>query len=292
MASVGLLRGVITVWGSVGEADRNSTGHRLRKSLIGYAVERQRLHLVCETQAMAEIWRQDGAGDAVSVIPYGLETVGSSINRDTAREALGIDSDARMVLLFGTHRDDKDYRTVIRAAKLLPVPPLLLFAGKCLGATSPSKLCANEGYARFLAIDEYIPRDQVPLYFRAADVTVLPYPAIIGSGVVVEACSYGCPIVASNGGHLEQFVRSNDVGEVYEAGSAESLRAALSRAFDTERQNTIRERMAAVAESHSMRRVIGAYLDIFSRFRACGRDCPPPTCGENSVLQQQPGVHK
>ena len=45
-------------------------------------------------------------------------------------------------------------------------------------------------------------------FFRASDVIVLPYPADFerGSGIVIEACSYGCPIVASSGGYLERIL--------------------------------------------------------------------------------------
>jgi glycosyltransferase involved in cell wall biosynthesis len=273
LAGLGFFRGVVTVFGMVPKVNRGSVIHWLRTKIIGHAVKRRRLRVVCETETVAEFWRLSGGGNAVSVIPYALESVGSPINRDDARKSLGISPEEPLVLLFGIHREDKDYKTVILAAKSLAASPLLLFAGKSLSAPSPSRLCADAGYSRYLAIDEFIPRDKLPLFFRASDVIVLPYPADFerGSGLVIEACSYGCPIVASSGGYLERFVRSNDIGETYEAGNPLSLCAALTRALDSERQSAIRARMPRIAEDHSMRKLVNSYIVSFSLLNDAGK---------------------
>ena len=43
---------------------------------------------------------------------------------------------------------------------------------------------------------DFIPDDEVPLYFSAADMTILPYTNILNSGVLLLSLSFDTPVIA------------------------------------------------------------------------------------------------
>jgi len=47
---------------------------------------------------------------------------------------------------------------------------------------------------------EFVPDEQTELYFKAADITVLPYTEVFQSGVLFLAYSFGLPVIASDVG--------------------------------------------------------------------------------------------
>jgi glycosyltransferase involved in cell wall biosynthesis len=61
-------------------------------------------------------------------------------------------------------------------------------------------------------VDRYVPNEEVPSYFRAADLVTLPYTAATQSGVLQLALGFGLPVVATRvGGLAEAVVEGEDV---------------------------------------------------------------------------------
>ncbi len=56
----------------------------------------------------------------------------------------------------------------------------------------------------------YIPFEDVPRYFAAADVLVLPYRHVSQSGVLFLALALGLPVVATRVGALPEVVRDGE----------------------------------------------------------------------------------
>jgi beta-1,4-mannosyltransferase len=52
---------------------------------------------------------------------------------------------------------------------------------------------------------DFIPQDQAQLYFRAADLVVLPYREILNSGSALLALSFDCPILVPLRGTLGEL---------------------------------------------------------------------------------------
>ena len=61
-----------------------------------------------------------------------------------------------------------------------------------------------EDCVRFVA--DYIPNDQVALYFSAADVVVLPYLSATQSGIAQIAYNFDKPVIATNVGGLAEVI--------------------------------------------------------------------------------------
>ena len=75
-----------------------------------------------------------------------------------------------------------------------------------------------------------MPNEQVRSVIATAKVLVLPSECWEGMPMtILESFAEGTPCVVSNLGALPEYVRNGELGEVFEAGNAESLAAAIKR---------------------------------------------------------------
>lgn len=146
-----------------------------------------------------------------------------------AKRHLGLDG-KRVVLFFGYIRPYKGLATLIEAfARLDASDAVLLIVGECYeNPERYHRLIAASGVAdRIGWIAEYVPNEDVPLYYTAADVVVLPYHSGTQSGVQRIAFAFGKPVVVTDVGGLAEDVRRYDAGLVVPPHDAAALAAAL-----------------------------------------------------------------
>lgn len=189
------------------------------------AFDTGRLTFIVETEAVREAW-QDLSCEHVVHIPAALPwNRHQPVPQSEARSMLELPEDKTICLFFGTHRVGKDYETAIRAAKASSSQPFLLFAGPVISGNDPAALTASIGYRNSASWNGYFPDDKVPLLFDAADVVMLPYADNYtkGSAVLLQACHFRKPVIATNTGHLREFVELNSNGLLYASGSVQEL---------------------------------------------------------------------
>ncbi|GIV55429.1 MAG: glycosyl transferase [Candidatus Kapaibacterium sp.] len=148
---------------------------------------------------------------------------------ETAKEALGL-SGKRVLLFFGYIRPYKGLATLIEAFSMLDAPnTVLLIVGECYENPQTYRdLIARSGVAdRIRWVAEYVPNEDVPLYYTAADVVVLPYHSGTQSGVQRIAFAFGKPVVVTDVGGLAEDVRAYNAGVVVPPGDASALASAL-----------------------------------------------------------------
>jgi D-inositol-3-phosphate glycosyltransferase len=78
---------------------------------------------------------------------------------------------------------------------------------------------------------QYHAADVKPLFFRAADVIVLPYREIYSSGVLVNTMKYGTPMIVSDKPLFREFLSDGHDCLMFENENASSLTEALTKAF-------------------------------------------------------------
>lgn len=139
------------------------------------------------------------------VVPHGVGSEGPcgavpAQIQDRARQTLGVDNRALLVLCFGFVAPYKGLELVLEAARLAGPGVQLVVAG----AEHPR--LAGQGYlsglrehwgevARFTG---WVPDSEVPAWFEAADVALLPYPQpFSSSGVLALALAHGTPLLLS-----------------------------------------------------------------------------------------------
>jgi glycosyltransferase involved in cell wall biosynthesis len=130
----------------------------------------------------------------VAFIPHGHYRgiyLGEDMGRDEARERLGVAGDGPMFLFFGQIRPYKGIENLLHAfSRVDNAEARLIIAG--LPRSTTIRQTLEERAARdrriHLRLDS-IPSAQVSRYFRAADLTVLPYRKLTNSGVALLSLS-------------------------------------------------------------------------------------------------------
>ena len=168
------------------------------------------------------------------------DNFGEPIPKEEARQKLGIDTNARIVLFFGFIRKYKGLDILFEAMNLLhPTPgvasgaPKLLVAGEFYEDAKPFQ----EQIKRLNIEDslilrtDFIPDSEVKYYMCAADVVIQPYRNATQSGVTPLAYHFEKPMIVTNVGSLPTLVPHEKVGLVCEPEPA-SLAAAITRYFE------------------------------------------------------------
>lgn len=172
-------------------------------------------------------------GDRAVVIPHGeyggLARRGGSAERGASREALGIDREVPVTLMFGQLRTDKGLDDLAEAVGRVP-PVHLLVAGQDAGALKD----AEQGLARLrvegrLTVREgFLELGEVAMVFAAADTVALPYRAASQSGVLLLAYGFERPVIVYPSGGLVEAVQDGQTGWVCARADVDALAAALA----------------------------------------------------------------
>lgn len=171
------------------------------------------------------------ASSRIRVVPMGLYDHHRRVDRDAARQALGIDG-GDVILSFGLIRPYKGIPYLIRAFGDLPRETAqsawLLLVGEIWEdrASVERAIAASPYRDRITLVDRYVSDAEVGTYFSAADIVVLPYLRASQSAVAHVAMAFGKPIIVSRVGGLQEsmagyggtyFVPPADPGAIRDA---------------------------------------------------------------------------
>lgn len=169
--------------------------------------------------------------DRIRVVPHGHfgDAYPPPLDQRAARERMGIDPEAQVLLFFGQIRRYKGISALLNAFKGLVSERLrLIIAGQpkpaALGAELQTEASKDD---RVITELGFIPDDLLIVNISACDVVVLPYKDALTSGAAILAATYGKPIVAPRLGCMRDF--PDDAGLFYDPNSPGGLKNALER---------------------------------------------------------------
>lgn len=81
-------------------------------------------------------------------------------------------------------------------------------------------------------IDEYIPNEEIGIYFAAADLVIQPYVSVSGSGICQIAYGFDRPVIATNVGCLPEVIEHGVNGRIVEPGDASGLARAILESLE------------------------------------------------------------
>jgi len=207
----------------------------LHKRLAGLFFRRMDACLVHAPQEVEEL-RQNFADviAAAAFHPLYDQFPHTDLPREEAREHLGLGMEERVLLYFGLIRPYKGVDTLLEAARLLGDVSNLrvlvvgeIYEGREL--LTDAVQSAPQGMVRL--IDQYIPNEDVSIYFRAADIIVLPYKSATQSGIIPIAYACERPVIATRVGGLPEAVIEGETGYIVEPDDPNQLAAAIRRYF-------------------------------------------------------------
>jgi D-inositol-3-phosphate glycosyltransferase len=160
--------------------------------------------------------------DKISTIPFGINNVipKSVLTRSEAREKLYLSDNDKIILFFGNIAPYKGLEYLIEAfvhVRKQIEGVKLIIAGQIKncepywehirGVIKDHNLSEH-----IVERIEYIPDGEVEIYFKCADLLVLPYRHIFQSGVTFLAYSFGLPVVATEVGSLREEIIEGKTG--------------------------------------------------------------------------------
>ncbi|MCX6699612.1 MAG: glycosyltransferase [Methanomicrobiales archaeon] len=144
----------------------------------------------------------------IRVIPIGLFDQYKKTDKGQAKDYLGI-REPNVILFFGLIRPYKGVKYLVQAFERLPPDRIhnshLLIVGEAWEDQELCKTVAKSPVNTHISlIDRYVGDSEIPFYFSAADVLVMPYTRASQSGVAHIGMEFGIPIIATRVGGLEE----------------------------------------------------------------------------------------
>jgi D-inositol-3-phosphate glycosyltransferase len=227
-------------------------------------------------------------GAHITVIPFGINNAvpNTSLSSSEAKRRLGIRSDRKTILFFGNISPYKGLEYLVAAYQRTLARRddyQLIIAGRpkeCEKYWSAIREALRGDVKRgcVLLRADYIPDEETEVYFKAADVLVLPYRHIYESGVLFLGYSFGLPVLAADVGSLKDEIIEGQTGFVFRSEDPMDLAKKIEGYFASDlfadlyhRRQRIRD---IAAERHSWDVVgqltMGVYAGLLGR-RADGR---------------------
>jgi D-inositol-3-phosphate glycosyltransferase len=232
---------VLTVH-NVNAGRRDSKDTRLNRLTLGIQYQLAD-HIFVHTEKMRlELIEEFGVQPAlVTVIPFGINNAvpNTRFSPRDARRKLGIRDGEKTILFFGNITPYKGLEYLVAAFNRILVRRdnyRLIIAGR-------PKDCEKYWTAirddirgeiqsdRILLRADFIPDDETEVYFKAADVAVLPYRHIYQSGVLFLAYSFGLPVIAADVGSLKDEIVEGTTGFLFTPEDPVDLAKAIERYF-------------------------------------------------------------
>lgn len=243
-------------------------------------------HIFVHTEKMKnELSAEFGVGrEAITVIPFGINNSvpDTSMTPAQARNKLGISADAKVILFFGNIGEYKGLEYLVRGFHQLASKDSsyhLIIAGNTRQGSEKyldgiQQTIRHSPYCeRVIQRIAYIPDEDTELYFKAADVLVLPYTYVFQSGVLFLGYSFGLPVIATDVGSLEEDVLEGRTGFLCKPRDPMSLAEAIERYFCSELFKELADRRQEIRDFANQRHsweVVGkmtrnVYLELLAK---------------------------
>ncbi|MFN8594229.1 MAG: glycosyltransferase [Thermomicrobiales bacterium] len=249
------------------------------------------------------IWRMGVPAERVCTIPPGVDLeLFQPEPRASARDALGLNADERVVLFVGRIDPIKGIDTLIEAAALMKeanepgLDPLtfVLVGGDLNDAGEPVGPLANvasalndKGVADGFRLVGSQSQNLLPRFYSAADVVAVPSLYESFGLVAVEALACGAPVVASRAGGLRFTIDEGVTGLLVRPKSASALATALTAILT---DDAMRASMAASArpsvERYDWSNIAREVLHVYQRLAAGHR---AHLCADGEIFAMSAG---
>jgi D-inositol-3-phosphate glycosyltransferase len=198
------------------------------------------------------------AESKVSVVPFGINNTvpNTTLSIAEAKRQLGIRESDRTLLFFGNIAPYKGLEYLISAlTELLKNDQRyrLIIAGKPKGSDEYWKqihqAISRSGIGNWVSQRiEYIPDEETELFFKAADVLILPYTRIFQSGVLFLGYSFGLPAIAADVGTLKEEIIEGQTGFVFKPQDPSDLAKMIAKYFESELFRNLETRRLKIKE--------------------------------------------
>jgi glycosyltransferase involved in cell wall biosynthesis len=178
---------------------------------------------------------------------------------DEAKRALGL-TGKKVLLFFGFVREYKGLHYLLEAMEQLDSAEgyHLVVVGEFYDDDRKYRAALDrlERRGQLTLIDRYVPNEDVPGYFIAADLVMVPYLSATQSGVIQIAYGFLKPVVATTVGGIPEVVVDGSTGYLVPPGDAGALGRAARDYFESNREDEFRRGIDRENHKYSWDRMI------------------------------------
>ena len=265
---------------NVNARKRDSKDTRLNRLTLGIQY-RLADHIFVHTEKMKlELVEGFGAhGKRVTVIPFGINNSvpNTRLTPADAKERLGIAAGEKTILFFGRIKPYKGLEYLITAFHEILARHKgyrLVIVGRPFDCEKYwTGICQSIGEdidkGRVLLKADFIPDEETEVYFKAADVIVLPYRNIFQSGVLFLGHSFGLPVLTADVGSLKDDIVEGETGFVFRPEDPVDLARAIERYFASDLYRELASRRQQIrdyaTQRHSWELVSEMTMNVYAR---------------------------
>jgi D-inositol-3-phosphate glycosyltransferase len=274
----------VTMFHTVG-AIKNAVGigetePELRIKTEKCIIENSQRIIVATEREKADLMRFCGASpEGIAVIPCGVNMdLFQPVDRQTARSQLGFASDEKHVLFVGRIEPLKGVDRLLKAIARLNNRSVRL---RIIGGDERSRqelerlrqLAGGLGVQEQVNFLGVVRQSELPRFYSAADVCVVPSHYESFGLVVLESLACGTPVVAADVGAARAIIRQGKTGYVIPANVPYRLAAKIARLLSgpestTESVNSMRASIARYSWSNIATAMIAEYQNVISAYSA------------------------
>ena len=185
--------------------------------------------------AAPETRKREGAGSSLRRVPYGIPSRdGDFPDRSAARDRLGLPGDRPVWLAVGRLSSEKGHADLIMALSeidLSGASPVVVIVGEGGCESQLRGLIAHRNLQERVILAGY--QADLRDYMTAADYFVLPSRWEAGPLVVLEAMSFGLPVVATDVGQVRSMIIDGETGIIVPPSEPGELARAMKRLMDS-----------------------------------------------------------
>jgi glycosyltransferase involved in cell wall biosynthesis len=202
-------------------------------------------HILVHTERMKHemLTDFDVPGSKVSVIPFGINNTvpNTKLTTAEAKRSLGVGGTDKTMLFFGNIAPYKGLEYLITALADVVSKDgdyRLIIAGKASSCgyyrnQIQQMIAQTRTGERIIERIGFIPDDQVEVFFKAADVLILPYNHVFQSGVLSLGYSFGLPVIAADVGSLREDIVEGRTGYVFKPRDSTDLANKMAAYFSS-----------------------------------------------------------
>jgi len=184
-------------------------------------------------------------------------------------ERLGLDPNKKTVLFFGFIRDYKGLDLLIEATQYLDSTYQVVVAGEVYGSFDKYQNQIDELKVgdRIKLFNQYIGDDEVPDYFSAADVCVLPYKSATQSGITSISFHFELPMIATDVGGLKETIVNGKYGTIVPGVDSNAIALSIKAYFDQNLKETYSSALKSYRLEHSWDQFVAKTLGFAEELR-------------------------
>jgi len=216
----------------------------------------------------------------ITVIPFGINNYvpTTKLTRQQAREKLNIAVNDKVILFFGRITEYKGldllitaFAAVARRQKAVK----LIIAGRIERGYASywegiKKEIAGRGLEeRVLVNTHFVPDNEVEVYYKAADILILPYRHIFQTGVMFLSYNFGLPVLATDVGSLKDEIIEDRTGFVCRPEDPQDLAGKIELYFQSELYRNLKENRIWIKkyanEKYSWEKIAETTVEVYKR---------------------------